>query len=140
MVASLKVRLVHISANNIIRLFFFFGDAVHRLICLFFLVVVVLGLIFIGRGRDDRESNAIMSDVLNLAVRNKLVVFEFWGSFFYGIDYFDLRSWDGLMFVGFFPVDVEPFGVKREFQFMFCYFRGFVVVERVTVFVPCAGV
>ena len=44
------------------------------------------------------------------------------------------------MFVGLFPVNVEPFGVEWEIHLVLGDFRGLVVVQRMAVLVPGAGV
>jgi hypothetical protein len=44
------------------------------------------------------------------------------------------------MFIGLFPVNVEPCGVDGEVHLVLGDFRGLIVVQRVAVFVPGACV
>jgi hypothetical protein len=75
LITGLKIRLVHVPADDVVGLLFLLGNAINGLVSFFFLIVVVLSLILIGRGRNDREPDTEVTDRLNRAVGDELVVF-----------------------------------------------------------------
>lgn len=100
LVADLEVVLLHVLANDVVRVLLFLVYAVYRLVGFLLLVAGLFGLVLVGRRAEDGHFDTEWLQGLQLAVRNKLKILQFMRRLGFGINHLDFGIWmrDALLF------------------------------------------